>query len=149
MARPRARTTDSSYDGAHDQALLYGGYDGRAVFDDLWAWDGSAWEELTIPGDGPGPRSHHGLAVGQAGLLLFGGATRTSTFESLVDETWLLTDGRWSLLDGPGPSTRGMPALGYDPDRDVFVLYGGFTADGTPLSDTWEWDGTWSCVAGC
>ncbi|MEA2650977.1 MAG: hypothetical protein QOI85_698 [Chloroflexota bacterium] len=129
--------------------MLYGGFDGNAVFDDLWAWDGSAWEELTIPGDGPGPRSHHGLAVGPAGLLLFGGATRTSTFDSLVDETWLLTDGRWQPLGGPGPSARGLPALSYDPERDVFVLYGGFTADGSPLSDTWEWDGTWSCVAGC
>ena len=137
------------YDGSHEQAFLYGGYDGLAVFDDLWSWDGSAWEELNIPGDGPGPRSHHGLAVSPAGLLLFGGATETSTFDSLVDETWFLTDGRWSLLDGPGPSTRGMPALGYDPDRDVFVLYGGFTPNGSPLSDTWEWDGAWTCVAGC
>ena len=119
------------------------------MFDDLWSWDGSTWEELTIPGDGPGPRSHHGLAASPAGLLLFGGATETSTFDSLVDETWFLTDGRWSLLDGPGPSARGMPALGYDPDRDVFVLYGGFTPDGSPLSDTWEWDGAWTCVAGC
>ena len=137
------------YDDSHAEALVYGGYDGRAVFDDLWSWDGSVWEEVAIRGEAPGTRSHHGLAVGPAGLLLFGGARQTSTFGSLVDETWLLTDGRWTLLDAPGPSARGMPALGFDPDRDVFLLYGGFTPDRSPLSDTWEWDGAWTCLAGC
>jgi hypothetical protein len=42
-----------------------------------------------------------------------------------------------------------MAALGYDPVREVFVLHGGFDGDGTPLDDTWEWDGAWSCVAEC
>ncbi|MGH2402734.1 MAG: hypothetical protein ACRDE6_08465, partial [Candidatus Limnocylindria bacterium] len=137
------------WDDAHAQALLYGGFDGGRVFDDLWSWDGFAWEELAIGGEGPGPRSHHGLTVTSTGLLLFGGATSAVTFGSLVDETWLLTDGRWELLDAPGPSARGMPALGYDPDREVVVLYGGFGPDGEPLADTWEWDGTWRCVTGC
>jgi len=129
--------------------LLFGGLDNSRVFDDLWAWDGSAWSELPVQGDAPGPRSHHGLAAGPDGVLLFGGATSTSTFASLVDETWLLAEDRWSQLDGPGPSARGLPALGYDPDRDVFVLYGGFDPDGAALDDTWEWDGAWRCVAGC
>jgi hypothetical protein len=31
----------------------------------------------------------------------------------------------------------------------VFVLYGGFDATGATLSDTWEWSGRWTCVAGC
>jgi hypothetical protein len=137
------------FDEGHAQAFLYGGFTGSAVFDDLWSWDGSAWEELAIPGDGPGPRSHHGLAVSPTGLLLFGGATTASTFGSLVDETWLLTDGRWQRLDGPGPSARGLPAIGYDPDREVVVLYGGFGPDGAALADTWEWDGAWRCITGC
>jgi Galactose oxidase, central domain len=136
-------------DPAGDRAVLHGGFDGNAVFDDLWSWDGSAWEELATTGDAPGPRSHHGLAASSAGILLFGGATRTSTFGSLVDETWLLADGEWSRLDVPGPSARGLPAMGYDPDRDVIVLHGGFGPDGGPMADTWEWDGTWRCIAGC
>jgi hypothetical protein len=45
---------------------------------------------------------------------------------------------------------RGLPALGYDVAREVFVLYGGFGPDGTALADTWEFKhGTWRCVAGC
>ena len=61
------------YDASHEQALLYGGYDGSAVFDDFWSWDGSTWSEIDFPG--PGRRSHLGLAAGDDGLLLFGGAS--------------------------------------------------------------------------
>ncbi len=136
-------------DAAAGQSLLYGGLDNSHIFDDLWAWDGTAWMEVVEEGTAPGPRSHHGFAIGPAGALLFGGATGVSTFGSLVDETWLLVDGAWTLLEGEGPSARGLPALGYDPGRDVYVLHGGFDAGGTELGDTWEWDGTWTCVAGC
>ncbi len=136
-----------AYDDAHAQTLLFGGYDGSRVFDDFWSWDGSRWQELGI--EGPSGRSHFGLAVSPDGLLLFGGATGPSTFSTLTDETWYLTDGRWQLLDGPAPSARGLPALGYDPARDAMVLYGGFGRDGQALSDLWEWDGAWKCIATC
>ena len=137
-------------DGANGQVLLHGGLDNSQLFDDLWGWDGSAWEDIGVGGSSPGRRSHHGFAVGPTGALLFGGATSTSTFGSLVDDTWLLADGSWSRIERPGPSARGLPALGHDPDRDVFVLHGGFDAEGNPLADTWEFDGdAWSCIAGC
>jgi hypothetical protein len=135
------------YDAAHAQTLLFGGYDGSRVFDDLWSWDGVAWRQLDLAG--PTARSHHGMAVSPDGLLVFGGATGSSTFTSLTNETWLLTDGRWQLQAAQAPSPRGLPALGYDPARDVMVLYGGFGPDGAPLSDLWEWDGAWRCVANC
>jgi hypothetical protein len=135
------------YDADHQQSLIYGGYDGARVFEDLWAWDGSAWSELNVTG--PGPRSHHGLAVGGGRLLLFGGASGPSTFATLTDETWELTEGRWRQLEADGPSQRGSAAIGYDPERDVFVLYGGFDATGAALRDTWEWSDGWSCVSGC
>jgi hypothetical protein len=138
-----------TYDSTHNQALLYGGYDGTQVFDDFWSWQDGAWDEVQLDGPSPGPRSHVAIAADPLGLLLFGGSTSPSTFSGLTDETWYLTDGRWRLLDGPGPSPRGSPALGYDETREVFVLYGGFGADGGQLSDTWEWDGAWRCVAGC
>jgi hypothetical protein len=136
------------YDEGHDRAFLYGGYDGDAVFDDFWEWDGTAWTELDLPG--PGPRSHFSWAIDDASsLLLFGGASRTSTFQSLRGDSWRLTDGRWTELDAAGPPVRGGAALGYDATRAVFVLYGGFDADGAPLDDTWEWSDGWRCVAGC
>jgi hypothetical protein len=135
------------YDAAHEQTLLWGGYDGNRVFDDFWSWDGTEWTQLDI--EGPTARSHASMAVTPDGLLLYGGATSVSTFTSVTDETWQLTDGRWSQLTGPAPSARGMAAIGYDEEREVVVLYGGFDPDGNGLSDTWEWDGAWRCVAGC
>jgi hypothetical protein len=140
------------------QLAVYGGLDNSQLFDDHWEWDGSAWEEIGAePEDGgrlePGPRSHHGLALGPDRLVLFGGATGTSTFESLVDYTWLENESFGWGPDGnagPVPSPRGLPALAYDPDREVFVLYGGFDADGNPLADTWEYDlAGWRCIDGC
>jgi hypothetical protein len=134
-------------DPAHEQVFLWGGYDGEQVFNDFWSWDGSAWTELDF--EDPSARSHASMVVTPEGLLLFGGATSTSTFASVTDETWYLTNGRWSLLDGPAPSSRGMAAIGFDSERGVVVLYGGFNADGVALADTWEWDGSWRCVSSC
>jgi hypothetical protein len=135
------------YDPSHEQSLLFGGYDGNQVFGDFWSWDGAAWIELDF--NGPSARSHFSMAVSPDGLLLFGGSTGPMTVETLNDETWFLTNGRWRQLEIPGPSARDMAALGYDPSRDVFVLFGGFDADGI-LAETWEFDGeSWQCVLGC
>jgi galactose oxidase-like protein/Kelch motif protein len=138
------------------RVLIYGGLDNSQVFDDQWSWDGSAWEDQGDQpgGSGPGSRSHHGLAAGPDGLVLFGGATGTSTFDSLLGDTWIESESiGWVVVanEGPVPSPRGMPAFGYDVARDLFVLYGGFDADGNPLSDTWEWDfqSGWRCIDGC
>jgi hypothetical protein len=136
-------------DAEAGRTLLYAGLDNTHLFDDLWSWDGSAWEEIVVDGVTPGTRSHHAFAVGASGALLVGGATSSDTYGSLVDDAWLFADGAWTQLEGDGPSARGLAALGYDPVREVFVLHGGFDGDGTALDDTWEWDGTWSCVAGC
>jgi hypothetical protein len=135
------------YDAAHEQTFLYGGYDGIQVFDDFWSWDGDAWHELDFPG--PGPRSHAGLAVSPVGML-FGGATGPSTFQSLTADTWLLTEGHWEEVSADGPSSRGSPALDYDPTTETWLLYGGFADDGSELGDTWRFDGTtWECVDVC
>jgi hypothetical protein len=138
---------DLVYENGHGHALLWGGFDGDRVFNDFWSWDGTAWAELAFLG--VSARSHASMVVTPDGLMLFGGATSTSTYASLTDETWLLTHDRWSRLDGPAPSPRGMAAIGYDPERDVVVLYGGFGADAGALADTWQWDGEWRCVDGC
>ena len=137
------------YDPIHAQTLLYGGYDGVSVFDDLWSLQGATWTELDIPG--PGARSHHGLAIStNAELLLFGGATGPNSFDTMSNATWLLTDGRWLQVAAEGPSARLSPALGFDPRRERWVLYGGFGFGGGELADTWEFhDSTWDCIDVC
>ena len=84
-------------------------------------------------------------------LYIFGGGTGRSTFSSLTDQTWVLSEGSWrELTTAHSPSERGSPALGYDPLRKRIVLYGGFDASQDQLDDTWEWDGEdWSCLVNC
>lgn len=136
-------------DSGHGRVFLYGGYDGNQVFDDFWEWNGAEWSELPITG--PGPRSHFGLAISDdAEMLLYGGATGPQSFDTMVADTWLLTDGRWRELTVEGPSARLSPALGFDQASGRYILYGGFGPGGEELGDTWEFDGTtWECVQVC
>jgi hypothetical protein len=138
------------YDPVHEQGLMYGGYADR-IMDDFWTWRDGEWQTLNFPG--PGPLSHIGMASDHDtnALVLFGGATSTSTFSSLSDQTWKLANGAWSELSlEDHPSTRGSPAMVYDPVRKRIVLYGGFAPDRSELNDTWEWDGSqWHCLVNC
>ena len=99
----------ASIDGS--AIVVYGGLDNSQLFDDRWAWNGFAWVDEGPAFDrlDPGPRSHHGLARGPDGLVLFGGATNSSTFESLVNDTWIENESTgWGLAanGGPRPSPR-------------------------------------------
>ena len=138
------------YDPTHEQALLYGGY-AESILDDFWVWREGAWQSADI--SETGPLSHIGMAhdAGANELILFGGASSTSTFSSLSDQTWKLADGVWTSLNlEDHPSARGSPAMVYDPGRDRIVLYGGFASNRNDLDDIWEWDGSrWHCVVNC
>ena len=138
------------YDSVHEQALLYGGYADQ-ILEDFWTWRDGAWQRINVPG--PGPLSHFGMAADEDAneLVFFGGASSTSTFSSLSDKTWRLTNGRWSEVTlEDHPSTRGSPAMTYDPQRKRIVLYGGFASDRSDLNDTWEWNGSqWQCMVNC
>jgi hypothetical protein len=54
----------------------------------------------------------------------------------------------WTLKDSNGPR-RSSPAMAYDTQRGVTVMFGGFDyVSSTTLGDTWEWNGsTWTRVA--
>jgi hypothetical protein len=50
--------------------------------------------------------------------------------------------------DGGGPAARAGAAVAYDPATDDVVMFGGTSAAGQPLADTWLWDGSvWSEAA--
>jgi hypothetical protein len=54
---------------------------------------------------------------------------------------WAWDRAKWSRLAGAGPSPRYSAALAFDPQRKVFVLFGGQTAKGSS-DETWAWNGT-------
>jgi len=138
------------YDPSHEQVLMYGGY-ANIVTDDFWAWKDGSWHELVLPG--PGRLSHFGMTydTDAHALYIFGGATKTSTFSSLTNKTWVWTEENWRELRlTNSPTERGKPAMGYDPSRKRIVLYGGIDSDRKDLGDTWEWDGqSWTCQIHC
>lgn len=64
------------------------------------------------------------------------------TFKASADEVIY-----WLQLDATGPSPRTEHAMTFDASRNVVVLFGGISQDGS-LGDTWEWDGNeWNLVA--
>ncbi|MBE2220721.1 MAG: hypothetical protein IAF02_04230 [Anaerolineae bacterium] len=77
--------------------------------------------------------------------VLFGGGSEFLgdswyDWEPLGD-TWEWDGREWQeFAPQLSPPPRFSPAMAYDPQRKVTVLYGGITAQGA-LNDTWEWDG--------
>jgi len=164
---PEIRTEHAmAYDEARGRVVLFGGRSGLtgSVIADTWLWDGTSWAkcvpgglgcDLGDPGgDGqPGPRTSHAMAYDAARgvVVLFGGSM-------LVGEyfTWLWDGTSWAKCvaggsacdltdpegDGDPPNLFG-PAMAYDSERQVIVLFGGRNdgQGGAPMGDTWEWNG--------
>ncbi len=74
-------------------------------------------------------------------VVLFGGQNLAGT---LFSDTWEYNPATstWTELMGSGPSERTFAGMAFDSVRNVIVLFGGSAAN--LLSDTWEWNGTWT-----
>jgi len=126
----------------------------------------------------PPPRANHALAYDRDRqvTVMFGGCVTASSTgpscDQTLSDTWEFDasasgasqTGTWSN-PGPGvggpPPARGGHAMAYDTARHRTVLFGGCGgallnypdlrqcwATGTPLADTWEWDGGgWQQIA--
>lgn len=133
-----------STDGS--QFLMFGGQTvGTTFLNDLWAFDGTNWTDLTPATGNPPGRDWHGQAYdsGRGRLVVFGGRDASTTFS----DTWEWDGSSWSqVTTANAPSPRRLPGMVYDSNRGVVVLFGGDSA-GTRLDDTWEYDGTdWTQV---
>lgn len=90
----------------------------------------------------PGPRAGADMAfhAGLGQVVLLNGSPTD-------DRLWGWDGAAWQVLaEGgraeSGPTARELGGLAYDAGRDVLVVYGGRTNNGTRcLTDTWEWDG--------
>ena len=133
-----------AYDVATSQLVLFGGYTGTADLSDTWAWNGTTWTEVALPGAGPSARAWSTMAYDTASnqLVLFGG----TGLGGLKADTWDWNGSSWSLLaPALSPSARSDSTIAYDPTMGggELVLFGG--SNGANLADTWAWNGTtWS-----
>ena len=151
------------FDSARNKLVLFGGRAGSGYdHEDTWEWDPStgAWTDVTAAGPHPLARCQHGMVYEKTTgkILLFGGGrSDTRSFDATViaaslGDTWEYDPAThtWKqLLVTSGPSARHAFGMVWDSARGKAVLFGGILMDnlgtpGTPLQDTWEWDGATS-----
>lgn len=69
-------------------------------------------------------------------VVLFGGVGD-------YDNTWLWDGSRWTLAHpAASPAGRFGASAAYDPETKTVLLFGGRVEPGTPVHDTWGWNGT-------
>jgi hypothetical protein len=69
-------------------------------------------------------------------VVLFGGVGNYAN-------TWLWAGSRWTLAHpASSPEGRFGAAEAYDPQTRIVLLFGGRVEAGTPVHDTWAWNGT-------
>lgn len=133
-----------AYDSVRGRTVMFGGksnYTGH--LSETWEWNGTIWQQRSS--GGPSPRKWHAMAFDSARCVtvLFGGRHDVTPYATFSD-TWEWNGTYWVEHFGiAGPSARRGHAMVFDASRGVTVLYGGDNpSGGTPLSDTWEWNGT-------
>ncbi len=142
LPSPRhAHRNTCAYDPHRRRMLVFGGFGGRRLFNELWSYDGDTWTLEPAPGQAPVPRyaSSAAFDIRQRRFVLFGG--RTARAQS--NDLWTWDGVGWTERQPPAPqpSRRGWHAAAYDAHRGLFVVTAG-SHGGDPVDDTWEWDGT-------
>jgi len=156
--RPSARVNGALvWDDTRDVLWLFGGNASTSgasylPLDDVWSFDPQAgrWTEQTPADAGPAPRLFQAALYDRKrdALVIFGGAD-ASAFSGgarYFADLWSLSlsDLRWSALHEGGtdaPEGRFWSGLVHDPERDVYLLFGGH--DDRKLgnrNDAWRFD---------
>jgi N-acetylneuraminic acid mutarotase len=137
-------TNGMLYDRQHDRVVLFGGrcMDKRctknASLNDTWVYDlfTNTWTRMSPPVSPP-RRANHMMAYDSVNnvTVLFGGRDESGV---IYGDLWIYDyeNNQWTeLFPAESPSARRMGSLVYDPDQNLFVLYGGGAKSG--LRDVW------------
>jgi hypothetical protein len=129
-----------AYDGARGTVVLFSGYDfPGSGLNDIWTWDGSAWQQRqpqTIPPGGSGNAAYD--AVHRLVVLFVQG------------QTWTWDGTNWTQQHPAlSPCLRLFASMTYDPAIGRVVLFGGksqWLAAGllqeSVNNELWSWDGS-------
>ncbi|MBX2798980.1 MAG: hypothetical protein KTR31_14995 [Myxococcales bacterium] len=116
------------------------------VTGELWAWDGTDWEQRQTTGNAPSDRSFLGSLHDTARnrLVIFGG--QRGDLQTLAyNDTYALNldTGNWDRLHNGNrsnaPTTRMHGHFVYDEIRDRYLMFGGHTDEGD-MNDLWSFD---------
>lgn len=161
---PPARNDPAlAFDEASGKIVMFGGDDGSPL-DDLWEFDGCAWQARTpesLPVDWPTPRWGAASAfdpVLQSVIITTGVgiAISTTAWESAPADAsvfeWHTQSGTFTKHPGAGtpPSNRGAAVAVTDTNRGVVYLADGVQEYGAGDSAWYRWDGAtrqWSTLA--
>jgi hypothetical protein len=166
---PSARRMHAlAFDEVAKTIVMFGGFDGTDLSDQLWEWNGTSWRQRCGEGticSGPTARYGHSMMwdSNRQRIVVFGGCTagNGATCTTDTDEVWEWNGSTrdWTRRCGSGtacsgPSARNAHGMVYDDNRGVGVMFGGCTSWGaaycsTPSDEVWEWNGSaWRRVCG-
>ena len=134
-----------AYDEGRSVTVMYGGLtnpNSPSASNATFEYDGFTWTQIATPTN-PGPRERAAMCyhAGIGRVVLFGGLDPQS---GAFGDTWTFDGANWTQLAiaGPTPLPRTTARMVYDPVRQVCVMHGGHGGSGTPIPDTWEFDGS-------
>ena len=143
-----------AFDPSTSQMVLFGGTNvyGNPL-NDTWTWNGSVWTQMRLS-TSPPARTGAAMAYDQtSGLMVITGGNGGSGSPTFLTDTWYLAVASpKSYLWAEGspavaPAARTEAAITFDDTNGTTVLFGGRSANGTALADTWIGSGTnWTQV---
>ncbi len=140
---PRRKGTALAYDEARGKVVLFGGLkEADWYLDDIWEWDGKAWQMVPPEGNSPPRRAYHAMAYNshRQRIMLYGGKNNAGK----LNDAWEWDGLRWiELRPTFVADARSEHAMAYDASRKKMVVFGG-KGKGEPgptLSSVMEWDG--------
>lgn len=148
-----------AHDTQHHEFLLFGGTYGSTRFDDTWILGPSGWKVQKLEAH-PAARISSAAAYDsdRNEFVLFGGRVKETrpamcspgdvpkglVGEFFCSDTWVFNGRNWVKKEpASSPPEREGHAMAFDAARKEVVLFGGTAGNnGTPLNDTWIWNGT-------
>ena len=153
---PRRESHTAIYDSRAKRMVVFGGLDRtREDLYDVWAMDldpasktYEKWQDISVPeGRAPGRIDHVAIYDPVKNRMVFHGGWM-KTRQGLLGDTWAFyfgetadAPGRWQKIESAtAPPPRRHADGIHDPDRNLFILFGGQGRTSTPLNDVWALD---------
>jgi hypothetical protein len=130
------------YDLNRKKILLFGGVNDKGIkTNEMWEWDGLAWNKVNQGNEIPEPRSNFLIAFDEnrKRAVLFGGSGNSG----ILDDLWEWDGNLWNKVETQGekPSKREVYGITYHKQLKKIFIYGGRSGFAKPFGDLWSWDG--------